>query len=172
MNDPELIHDCLEPTSKQKKYVKAVIEGNSKEKAKLIAGYSAKTSTEIIERSPKLANLRAELLEKMEDVGVTSEILARKLKQGLSTKKKQFFSKDGIVTDERTTPDEDIRHKYLRAALEIRGDIKNSAIESLNIGVVQMPSQIEDNSWNDSIDISTQEKPIDSPSETSDKINE
>lgn len=139
--------------NKQIAYLTARIQGKSKEESKRIAQYGANTPTSVIESSP---NLRSALLSCMEKNGLTEQFLADKLKQGLEATKIQYFSKDGMVVDERVNPDHDIQHKYFTKALEIRGDIKSNAIETLNLGIVQLPTIKSEEEWNEDVkDVST-----------------
>ena len=132
-------------------YLTARIQGKSKEESKRIARYSPTTSTCLIERNP---NMRDALLVCMQANGITEQFLAEKLMQGMNAKKKHFFTKDGIVTDHRRVNDNETQQKYFRAALEIRGDIKINAIETLNLGLINIPEKMDDNQWNtDTLDV-------------------
>lgn len=145
---PKLTHSF---TSKQRKYLNYIAKGLSKEEAKTLAGYSEDTNVETIEKSP---NLRANLLKNLEDVGISDRYIALKIKRGLKTKKNLFFSKDGMVTDQRSIDDSDIQHKYLRDILEIRGDIKDQTM-GVNLGIVMLPTIKQSDEWNDVNNVST-----------------
>lgn len=145
-------------TDKQIRYLTARIDGKTRTEAKKIANYSPNMAPSQIERNP---NLRAALLVAMESKGITESFLADKLKNGMESKKVIYSTSDGQITDMKEVPDNETQHKFFRDTLEIRGDVKNSAIESLNIGVVQMPSQSDDNSWNDVSTLDSKQEVID-----------
>ena len=151
--------------NKQIAYLTARIQGKSKEESKRIAHYKA--STYNIEQNP---NLKAALMSCMQVNGLNEQFLIDKLKQGVESDKIHFFAKDGIVTDERTVPDMDVRHKYLRDILEIRGDIKNDNTQNLNIGIIAIPNGVSVDDWNGELNKSENEKAIDNSDDKSANI--
>lgn|SRR3990167_430220 len=145
-------------TTQQITYLTARIQGKSKIDSKRLAKYSENSSAASIESNP---NLQAALREVMKANGLTEQFLTEELMQGLKKKKTLYFSKDGIVSDERTIDDNDIQHKYFRDALEIRGDIKSSVIENMNLGIIRIPSKMSEEEWNsrnDNANNTSQEK--------------
>lgn len=130
---------------KQIIYVGARASGLSKKESKLKAGYSPDTSTSTIEAAPSLRNA---LLDAMDRVGVTSDYLAGKLASGLNAKSEHFFTFKGKVKDVKVTENHEIQQKYFRNALEIRGDIKQNAVDTINVGVVAIPTGKDDSEWN------------------------
>ena len=56
----------------------------------------------------------------LEARGVTNEKLADVLAEGLESTETKFFSKDGIVEDERIVPDHATRHKFAETVVKIR----------------------------------------------------
>lgn len=140
-------------TDRQIKYLAARAEGKSKKEAVRIAGYNEHTSSSGLERSPAL---RQALLSAMEAQGLTGEYLARKIMIGTETKKTHFFAQDGIVKDSREVPDNEIQHKYVRTALEVRGDlIKEEGTKmQLNVGIIEMPKICKsEDEWNHTVNI-------------------
>lgn len=69
----------------------------------------------------KSPQMREALVEALVGMGVTSELLATKLKEGLDAEETQFFQKDGVVSDERETVAWGHRHTYLKTALKLMG---------------------------------------------------
>src|SRR3990167_5611490 len=139
-----LIHKRKNLSAQQLMYIQARMQGHNKEESKKVAKYSLNTSTQVIERSP---NMKAALLECFKLNGLNEQVLTEKLVQGLNADKKYFFTKDGIVTDERTTPDFDAREKYLKDALNVRGDVSGDKVE-VNLGIVQLPTKKSVDDWN------------------------
>lgn len=141
-------HSTIHLTDKQLKYAMARADGESKEASIKVAGYSGDASPTQIERS---GNLRKALQIAMEQAGLTTDILAQKLANGIEAKKHLFYSFKGGVVDERIVEDHEIQHKYVRTALEVRGDLSEGNEVNVNIGLVEIPSkQKSAESWSES----------------------
>ena len=133
-------------THKQKAYIKNVVSHKmTKTKAAMEAGYSPGTSSGLIEKSGTVKNA---MLQAMERAGVTEELLALKIKDGLEAMEKRFYSHEGRVIDKRETEDHNVRHKFLQTSLELHKYIKSNTIDTLNLGVVVMPSKLSSDEWN------------------------
>ena len=79
------------PSVKQARYVAGVLEGKSKARAAREAGYAASTAKNAkytIERSQTVRDLLEDVLEKM---GVSNELLARRIREGLDAMETKFF---------------------------------------------------------------------------------
>ena len=135
-------------TPRQLRYLTARIEGKTKEESKRIAGYSEKSNTHRIENTNKK---NGSLKEALEAVGLTQDYLAEKIKEGVDAHKKNFFAFEGKVTDEREIPDYDVRHKFTKTALEVRGDISEGGV-NLNLGLIQVGSSKTVELWNAEIE--------------------
>lgn len=85
----------------------------------------------------------------MDKAGISSDFIAKKLAAGLKAKKSHFFSFKGRVRDVKVTEDHETQQKYFRNALEIRGDIKQTMIDNLNVGVIAIPHGSTETEWND-----------------------
>ena len=155
-----------ELTTKQILYMNARLAGKSKLEAVKEAGYSEGTAPYHIERN---ANLREVLLACLEKQGLHSDFIAKKIKKGLEAKKTIYATSDGTISDMKQVPDHETQHKYVRDLLEIRGDVKQSTVENLNIGLISVPQAVNEDQWNDA---STVDMKPDLPSETSDSKNE
>lgn len=154
--------------NKQIAYLTARIQGKSKEESKRIAKYSANTSTTLIEQNP---NMRQALLACMKNVGLTEDYLAEKLMQGTQAKRIQYFSKDGVVTDERIDDDGDLQHKFITKVLEVRNDIKSDQPQ-VNIGLIAIPNGVTVEDWNSELNKNEDNKLIDNSDGKSASINE
>lgn len=128
-------------TQRQKKYVKAIAQGIPKNQALQKAGYSGNTNVYAVEKSPEI---RKPLLRAMEKIGITDDKLAECMREGLSAKKKLFFTQNGSVSDERTVKDMETRHKYLKTSLEVRGDLITNPEMNLNLGIIELPEREKD----------------------------
>ena len=137
-------------TQKQMKYVGAISNGMNKNEALRAAGYSEKTNPTVLEKTSK--NLRQALLASMEARGLTSDFLGRKIKQGIDAKKKVFSSYKGNIIETRVVADNETQHKYVRTALEIRGDLDSGMKQEINIGIVEVPGVARSSeSWNEGV---------------------
>ena len=133
-------------TDRQLKYHAFIMEGKSKVEAARLAGYDEDTNSAVIERSPSLRNA---LMIAMEARGLTTDYLADKLMKGTNSKKTQFYSYEGIVTDQREVEDNEIQHRYVKTALEIRGDLAENNATQVNIGLITVPQSQTVNEWNE-----------------------
>ena len=138
-------------TDRQLKYIALRSSGKSRAESVKLAGYNDNVAPAKVESSP---NLRKALIDALEVNGLTSEYLGKKLKEGVNAKKIYFTSFKGSIVDEREIPDNETQHKYVRTALEVRGDLQSDPSVNVNIGLIESP-KIESNpeSWND---VSTQ----------------
>lgn len=135
-------------TEKQLKYIALRAEGKSKKDAVLLAGYSEKSNPTVIGKSAE--SLRSQLLSEMESQGLTSQKLAKKLNEGIDSKKLLVSSYKGKIVEEREIPDNETQHKYVRTALEVRGDLQSDPSVNVNVGLIESPKiDVNPNSWND-----------------------
>ena len=69
----------------------------------------------------------------------------------MEAKKSHFFSCDGLIKSERVVDDNETQHKYVRTALEVRGDlVREDPKMQLNVGIIEMPQKVKDvDAWND-----------------------
>jgi hypothetical protein len=57
----------------------------------------------------------------MAEAGITDELLAQQLREGLDAREIQFFAKDGVVVSHRTVVDFATRYKYVDLCLRSKG---------------------------------------------------
>lgn len=69
-----------EVTALQLRYVKGLVSGQTKEKAKREAGYSKNTKAKTIESRPAVKELFTAVMHK---AGISDELLARRIREGL-----------------------------------------------------------------------------------------
>lgn len=107
-------------TIKQKKAAGFIAEGDSVSKAMTKAGYSpnsAKNPSELTESKGF-----AKILEK---AGITDDILARKLNEGMEANATAFVKGEGFIQTD--FPDHNTRHKFIETNLRLRGHSKDAA---------------------------------------------
>lgn len=143
-NSPEVPNkSTIHLTDRQLKYLAARSQGMSRVEAVRAIGYSGAPSQ--IEKSE---NLRKALILSMEARGLSTDKLAQKIRDGVDAKKVQFSSFKGKIVDERIVDDNETQHKYVRTALEIRGDLSDGKEINMNLGIVQMPGSMKVEDWN------------------------
>jgi hypothetical protein len=105
-------------TERQRKYIKERVKGKTKKEAALAAGYSPTTAlrTNRIE-TPNVRKAFAEIIRNC----VPGELIGRRIREGLDAVKTEFFSSDGIVTDQRETVAWSERREYAKLAAEYGG---------------------------------------------------
>lgn len=113
-----------EPTKllKAQRLSKAVVEngGNLSKAAKDLG--MAKQSVQKQVQKPLVQSL---LQQAMVTAGITTELIAKRLKEGLSAQDTKFFQMYGKVRDTRRVVDMEQRRKYAELALKIRGDLSD-----------------------------------------------
>ena len=146
LHNPETIPNTasIHLSEKQIKYYTFILQGKPKQVAATLSGYSETSDPYNIEKSP---NLRKALTLAMEAKGLTTEKLAEKLSDGVDKKKKFFSSYQGKIISEREIDDNETQVKYVRTALEIRGDLQEKAIE-VNLGLITIPQMKTIDEWN------------------------
>ena len=132
-------------TDKQIRYLAARSEGKSKIEAKKLAGYPKEARPSTIEHSP---SLRSALNVALERHGVTDENLADKMQKGLNSEKLLYATFEGKITDFKPVPDNENQRHYLKTILEVRGDLQDKTEQTVNLGIITVPSQVEANEWN------------------------
>ncbi len=111
-------------TIKERKFVKAVIEtGNGTEAAK-IAKYKGNRVTLSAVASENLQKppIMSAVLAAQEKAGITDDLLAKVLKDGLKSNLTKFFQKDGKVIEQKRCKDMPTRGRYLDTAHKLRGE--------------------------------------------------
>src|SRR5262245_25861347 len=102
-------------TLRQKKYIKARVDGASQTDAAAKAGYSRGTSASHIENAPSVR----EAFKRLLGARIPDEKLAQRLAEGLDATETKFFQKDGVVIDSREVVDFKERRAYVQMAGEI-----------------------------------------------------
>ena len=120
MDEPEPPKKIKKVTRKQAAIARARVkypEATQKEIA-----FRVGTSRENVNQVLAQPHVKARIREIMNNHKDTSlEGLHKRMVEGLNAKSIQFFQKDGVVTDKRTTIDHTTRHKHLETALELHG---------------------------------------------------
>ena|ERR1700733_12757929 len=104
---------------RKRKYVKGLVEGKSKTKAAIEAGYSKNTAVAAashIDTPDVQAALKA-LIQQT----IPIKTLARRLKQGLSAKETKFATFEGKITDHRDCINFAERRAYVELVAEMGG---------------------------------------------------
>lgn len=108
-------------TVKQRKFVKGKLEGKSDQAAALGANYSPMTARVAGNKIAKHPDVIAAFQRAMKKAGITDELLATRMKEGIDAQETKFFQKDGIVTDSRDV----VAFGERRAMLELAARMKN-----------------------------------------------
>ena len=111
-----------ELTLRQRKFIKGIVSGNSPTEAMKNAGYSPKGKASDIMGRPAVAQF---LQKHMERVGITDELLAQKLRDGLNAKTTPK-SEGGQRYD-----DQFVRKQFLDIIFKLRGDYAPERSENI-----------------------------------------
>jgi len=97
-------------------------------------------------------DVRSLIVQVQEQVGITDQYLAKRLKEGLEARETKVVTHEGQVTDKVDLPDFHAREKYLQMAHKLRGDFPRDdmgpqAALILRIGDEPLP----ENEWEKSV---------------------
>lgn len=109
-------------TKRQKKLIKAVADPDclSVAEATRRAGYKDRNNGYEALQKPAVKSALESLLAAMEAKGITDELIAQKISEGLDARQTKFFAHEGVVMDERDTIDFAVRHKYVETVGKIK----------------------------------------------------
>jgi hypothetical protein len=109
-------------TKKQKALLQYMLDPEIKSTAEAsrLAGYASPASAYKSAQSSEFQDALQKFLSILESRGVTDQKLADVIAEGLESTETKFFSKDGIVEDEREVPDHASRHKFVETVVKIR----------------------------------------------------
>ena len=128
-------------TLRQKKYVKYIAYGHSKNESLQMAGYASNVSSHAVEAGQAIQKSLKKVMEKS---GITDDLIAKSLKEGIKSNKTHFFTNNGKVVETRETKDMENRHRFLRTALEVRGDLSEKNDLTVNLGIIELPEREKD----------------------------
>lgn len=115
---PVAEEDLLDPrtplSQKQRKLVKAMIEQPTLAKAALRAGYTPQHASQLMKQPKMLTALQTA----MERAGITDELLASRIREGLDATRPSSHGGEAH-------PDFGVRKQYLDQAMKVRGDLKD-----------------------------------------------
>ena len=128
-------------TKKQKDFFKFLAEGHSPRQAAIKAGYAESSAGHMAEETTK--NHKDYWDSKLEQAGVTDEVLATKLQEGLDASKVVGYLNNKVKGTEKVSDefvevaDYHVRHKYLDTAFKLKGSYPAEKREhSGSIGIV------------------------------------
>jgi len=122
------------PTMSQKKpriqkYAEAVAVGNTRTRAKELAGYSPKTNVTDIEQNPVFKSHQKAILNKFEAGGLTDDLVVKRLK-GLINKREKRLSFGKVVEVDKV--DAGAVSKGLDLLFKVRGDYAPVEVKQTN----------------------------------------
>ena len=118
--------------------VKGLIQGKAISEIAPTLGLSPKSAhTQACQMlmEPKTQQAFVQILE---ESGLTDKFLADKIKSLVNAETKQYFQKDGIVTDERALPAWETQRKTVELACKLKGHLKERSEVDVNIGLMSM----------------------------------
>lgn len=120
---------------RQRKYVAGRVAGKTKEQSKRDAGYARTTKGKDIEEKPAVQSMFVTLLEK---AGVSDELLATRIHEGLSAMETKTASFEGRITDW----EDFIAYSERRAMVELTLKLKGHLIDKHEHRVVRTLEEI------------------------------
>lgn len=114
------------PTVKERRFLKAYLEGKSLAECAKYAGSKGKDKDSLkVVGHRMLTNINLSMDEILTLCGLTDEVLARKLQEGLEADRLYLTSFDGKFMDERKAPDVPTRLKAVEMISRMRGHFKD-----------------------------------------------
>ena len=137
---------CKKLSIREKRLIKAKIEGKSNKQAMLEAGYAE--STAMHKASAKIAELAPTIQDLMDQHGLTDDRLIEVLEDGLNAKKviscnviapsgNGMKDADSMTKDFVDVEDHAVRYRYLEAALKLKGHLRERIDLDLNVGLAK-----------------------------------
>ena len=114
-------------TIKERKFLKARLEGKTVAAAAKIAGFNPQY-TSVVLKKPQVKEKFTELLEK---AGLSDDYLSNKFKQLSSAKEIKYFSDKGIVTDEREVEALETQRRTTEFIAKLKGHLVEKIEENL-----------------------------------------
>ena len=107
---------------KERRFLEAYLKGKSLAECAKYAGSKGKDKDSLkVIGHRMLININLSLNETLDLSGLTDEVIARKLKEGLEAERLYLASYEGKFTDERTAPDVPTRLKATELLGKLRG---------------------------------------------------
>lgn len=123
---------------RRQKRIQGLIEGKAISEIAPTLGLSPKTARTQAHLMLHEPATQMSFIRILEESGLTDKFLADKIKCLINAETKQYFQKDGIVTDERELPAWETQRKTVELACKLRGHLKEQAQGDINIGLMQM----------------------------------
>jgi len=128
-------------TDREKKYVKYRTDGCKTGESSLRAGFA---STQYGTYLNAQEHIQGALQSAIEDVGLTNELLAKRLKEGVDATKSEVRKKGKEVVITEVT-DFGMRHKYIETTMKAKGSLKQEGettkLQQINIIVTPGAAQ-------------------------------
>jgi len=112
-------HSPRQPTTRQRKLIKGMLDGKPVAQAAREAGYADSVIPTAIYKLIRRPAFLGALGEAMDGAGITDEKLLERLREGLDATTVKITPQNGSAV-EREVPDWDGRHRYLETALRLK----------------------------------------------------
>jgi phage terminase small subunit len=130
------LSETLDPngplTPREKRFVKKYVETGVVGQSARAAGFADPKYGTFLKRQPKI---QTAIQEQLDRVGVTDEVIAQKIRDGLDAQYPEKRGKGGEIFQD-ASPDYFTRHKYLDTTLKVRGDYAPDRLEVTNRQIV------------------------------------
>jgi hypothetical protein len=121
-------------TSKERKLLRALPTCKTQGEAAILAGYSPKNPSQSAHTA--IQSLKLKVPELMDELGLTEKgLIENHLVPALSATRKEYFSNQGIILDERESTDWPARLRSLEMAFKLRdmlGDARAAVTVNVN----------------------------------------
>jgi len=125
---------------RETKMVNGMLEGKSRPKAALSAGYSPSYAERF--NLHKRTSVKNALIKAMKMRGIDAQRFALVMDEGLSAKRGVVVN--GVIQE---ISDHGVRHKYLETGLKVSGYMKETLVEQ-DIGIICIPQTLTPEEWN------------------------
>ena len=115
---------CNGPTFNQMKFIKFYLESGNGADAARKAGYSEKHANTVAQRLLTYVDIQETIERCLKKAGISEELIALKIREGVEATETKFFQKDGEVVTECEVIPWGIRLDYLQFAARLLGLLK------------------------------------------------
>ena len=143
MTNPEQVKEKVEEkkprplTGREKKYVKLRAEGCKVGESSLRAGFATPQYGTYLKAQE---HIQSAIQQAISDAGLTDELIAKRLREGVDATKLEV-KKKGKKFIIKTTPDFNVRHRYIETTMKAKGSLaqEGAKVHNQQINIIVTP---------------------------------
>jgi hypothetical protein len=128
-------------TYKEHLYVDGMLDGKTKKQAALDAGYTQGMAHNVLRKIENKPRVKALIETALKEAGLDEKAIAAKMVEGMNATLVKTASENGVISDERTYPDYNARHKFLETVLGFKGVLEDRQPDAVGEIVIRWENQ-------------------------------